>query len=114
MGIYIDLLLVAAITIYIVGISGFTQAWRSGLARMLGIKTLKALPPFDCSKCMTWWTCIIYALCVGQFNLWTIAFSAFLSHMSIPIYQGLIFIREWTNRLINMLMPHDDFEGQMP
>lgn len=106
-GIYIDLLLVALITIYIVDISGFTQSWRSALAGFLKIdvENMKPLPPFDCSLCMTWWVCLIYALCTGHLCLQTIAFSALLSHLSNPLCGVLIFIREWITWIINKLMP---------
>ena len=105
MQIYIDLLLVALITIYIVDISGFTESWRSLVATKLHISHLKPLPPFDCSLCMTWCVCLIYALCVGQISLGTIAFSALLSHLSNPIGGVMIFIREWITWLVNKLMP---------
>lgn len=107
MNIYTHLLLVALITIYIVDISGFTQSWRSALAGFLKMDegNMKPLPPFDCGKCMTWWVCLIYALCVGQFSLWTIALAALLSHLSIPLGGALIFIREWITWLLNKLMP---------
>lgn len=98
-------MMVALVTIYIVDISGFTESWRDALARMLKISALRPLKPFDCGKCMTWWVCLIYALCTGHFSLWTIAFSALLSHLSIPIGTFLIFIREGLNRIINLLMP---------
>lgn len=105
MQIYIDMLLVALITIYIVDISGFTESWRSLVATKLHISHLKPLPPFDCSLCMTWWVCLIYALCVGQISLGTIAFSALLSHLSNPIGEALIFIRERITWIIDKLMP---------
>lgn len=107
MNIYIDLLLVALVTIYIVDISGFTESWRTALARSLKISesAMRPLKPFDCGKCMTWWVCLIYALCTGHLNLGTIAFSALLSHLSNPIGGVLIFIREWCNWIINKLMP---------
>lgn len=105
MGIYIDLLLVALVTIYIVDISGFTESWRDALARWLKVANLRPLKPFDCGKCMTWWVCLIYAICVGRISLETVAFSALLSHLSIPIGTGLIFIREWINRIFDKLMP---------
>lgn len=105
MQIYIDLLLVALITIYIVDISGFTESWRSALAKILKVSALKPLKPFDCSLCMTWWVCLIYALCVGQISLGTIAFSALLSHLSNPIGGFMIFIRECCNWVINKMMP---------
>lgn len=107
MKIYIELLLVALIAIYIVDISGFTQSWRNLVARKLGVKEtdLRDLPPFDCGKCMSWWVCLIYALCVGHFNLYTVAFSAAMSLLSVPIGQGMIFTREWVCWIIRKLMP---------
>lgn len=103
--IYIDLILVAFITIYVVDISGFTESWRSLVATKLHISHLKPLPPFDCSLCMTWWVCLIYALCTGHLNLGTIAFAALLSHLSNPIGELMIFIREWMIQIIDRLMP---------
>ena len=105
MGIYVDMLLVALVTIYIVDISGFTESWRDALARMLHISRLRPLPPFDCGKCMTWWVCLIYPVCTGDISLGTVAFAALLSHLSIPIGESLIFIREWMNTIIDRLMP---------
>lgn len=105
MKIYIDLLLVAVVTIYIVDVSGVTDSWRHGLQRMLKLRSLRPLPPFDCGKCMAWWMCLAYALLTGNLSLPTIAFSALMSLLSIPIGQGLIFIREWLNWIIDKLMP---------
>ena len=97
--------MVAVITIYIVDLSGFTQSWRGLLARCLHIKEMRAIKPFDCGLCMTWWVCLIYALVIGQLNLYTIAWSALLSYLSIPIGQVLIFLKEWMCWMINRLMP---------
>lgn len=105
MNIYIDLLLVALVTIYIVDISGFTESWRGWCADILHISKMKPLPPFDCGKCMTWWVCLIYPICTGDISLGTIAFAALLSHLSNPIGEVMIFIREWLCWVINKLMP---------
>ena len=107
MSIYLQLLLVASITIYIVDLSGFTQSWRSALARRMHINetNLRPLKPFDCSLCMTWWVCLGYALIEGQLSLPVIAYSALLSFLSVPIGQAMIFIREWASWLIDKLMP---------
>jgi len=105
MNIYIDLILVALVTIYIVDISGFTESWRSLVATKLGISRLRPLKPFDCGKCMTWWVCLIYPICTGDISLGTIAFAALLSHLSNPIGEGLIFIREWITWTFDKLMP---------
>lgn len=102
--IYIDLLLIAVITIYIVDLSGFTESWRSALAKTLKAKELKPLKPFDCGQCMTWWVCIIYSLCVGAFSLPVLAYIAALSFLSIPLGQLCIFIKEGMASLINKMM----------
>ena len=102
---YIDMLMVAVITIYIVDLSGFTESWRGLLARSLHVKELRPMKPFDCGLCMTWWISLIYAWIVGELNLYTISWSAILSYLSIPIGQLLIFIKEWLCWLINRLMP---------
>ena len=106
MGIYIKLLLIAAITIYIVDLSGFTESWRSAVARWLHISesALRPLPPFDCGKCSTWWVCIIYALCTGTFSLGVLAFIALLSFLSIPLGQFFIFVREGLNWVIGKMI----------
>ena len=105
MGFYIELTLVALVTIYCVDISGFTQSWRDALARKLKVARHKPLPPFDCGKCMTWWVCNIYALCTGHLSMVTIALAALFSLLSIPLGQAMIFIREWLNWIIQKLMP---------
>ena len=104
MRIYIDMLLIAAITIYIVDLSGFTQSWRAALAKWLKVRELKPLKPFDCGQCMTWWVCIIYALSIGEFSLPVLAYTALLSFLSLPIGQLFISIREGMTFLLNKMM----------
>lgn len=105
MNIYIEMLLVAAITIYIVDVSGFTESWRHLLERMLHITKMRDLPPFDCGKCMTWWVCLIYPMISREISLETIAFATLLSLLSVPIGGVMIFIREWIIWITNKLMP---------
>ena len=83
MNTYTQLLLVAAITTYIVELSGFTAAWRNAVAKALGVPRLKPLPPFDCGKCMTWWACLLWTwLVCHDITLQTVAFCALLSFAS--------------------------------
>lgn len=102
----IDILLLALVTIYVVDLSGFTDSWRSGVARLLGIKveSLKQLKPFDCGQCMTWWVCNIYAVFLHNWTLMVVAYIALLSFLSYPIGQLMIFIREAILSLINKMM----------
>ena len=103
--IYAELATVALIVDYIVGASGFTQSWRRALARRLHLKEhqLRPLKPFDCATCMTWWTCLAWALIQHDLTLWTVAASAALSLLSIPITDLLLFIREGLSAILRKL-----------
>ncbi len=103
--IYAELATVAAIVVYIVGCSGFTTSWRTAIARALHLKEhqLRPLPPFDCATCMTWWTCLAWALIRHDFTLWTVAASAALSLLSIPIQDFLLLVREGISSLFRKL-----------
>lgn len=89
---YIDIMLVALVTIYLVEVSGFTQAWRNALARLLHIKVVKPLPPLDNCRAMTLIVCCIYAAAAGTFGIGTLAASALMSLLSIPISRLMIFV----------------------
>ncbi len=103
--IYAELATVALIVNYIVGASGFTQSWRRALAKRLGLKEhqLRPLKPFDCATCMTWWTCLAWALIRHDLTLWTVAASAALSLLSIPTTDMLLLLREGLSALIRKL-----------
>lgn len=108
MNIYLQLLLIAAVVVYCVDLSGFTQSWRNLLARWLGLASgedLRPLPPFDCAKCAVWWTCIIYALAVGEFSLTTLAAAALLSLLSDTISLALLFIHEFLGWILDKITP---------
>jgi len=102
----IDLYLLSVLVVYIVDLSGFTQSWKAGLGRILH-KDVGRVKPLDCSQCMTWWTCLIYLLIVGQLTLPHIVVSALLSFLSsitntllITIYDTLVWV---LNRLTQYL-----------
>lgn len=97
MSIYLQLLLLTAIVVYIVDCSGFTDTWLGWLSKFtarFNYPPVRSLRPFSCSKCMTWWTGIAFALIRGQFSLPVLAFIAALSFLSITLRELFIFIRE--------------------
>lgn len=107
MNIYLQLLLLSAIVVFIVDCSGFTDTilhLASKFTARYGLPPVRSLRPFTCSLCMVWWSGIIYALVVGQFNLPVIAFVALLSHLSKTINYFFIFIRESLSMLIGRLI----------
>ena len=111
--IYVELLAVAAVTVYVVGVSGFTTSWRTALARLLDRhagpgrhiteETLHSIKPFDCERCMTWWCCLIWALLRHDLTIWTVAAAAAASLLSKPMQQFLLFIREGLTRIFARL-----------
>ena len=57
-----EILLIAAIVVFVVDLSGFTESWRRPLSDWLHRKTgymIKHFPPFDCSLCLTLWAGLI-------------------------------------------------------
>ena len=105
MSIYIQQLILAAVVVFIVDLSGFTDSWRDGLARILKVRELRPLKPFDCSLCMTWWACLLYPVFTGDFSLLTVASAAALAFLSRTIYAVLLFISESLLWLINKVTP---------
>ena len=97
MSIYIELLLLSAIVVYIVDLSGWTDTWLGWLSRFtarFGYPPVKHLRPFSCSKCMVWWCGIAWAWYSGELSILTLAYIAGLSFLSITLRELFIFIRE--------------------
>lgn len=97
----IEYLLVTAIVVYIVDLSGFTQSWKQAISAKFGGKC-RIGKPFDCSLCMTWWVCNIIALISGEWSLSLCAYIAGLSFMADIIGQSLNIFKE----LVKMALRH--------
>lgn len=101
MSIYIQQLILAWVVVFVIDLSGFTDAWRDALTRALHLHELRPLKPFDCSLCMTWWVTLIYPICTGDFSLLTIATAAALAFMSSTISRLALFIYDTLMWVIN-------------
>lgn len=103
--IYVDLLLVTFVVTYIVDVSGFTESWRGVIERMLPKgQRLGHIRPFDCSACMSWWSCVIYSAIVGDLTLPVVAWSALMSLLSSPIAGVLVLLRETLASVVRKTM----------
>lgn len=93
----LDILLIAVIVVCIVDISGFTDSWKSGLKRLMTGGRMSDpnynLKPFDCSTCLIFWSSVLYLIITQQFTLFMLAYSLFVSVMSIVIKDFIFFIR---------------------
>ena len=64
-----DLLGLAALAVFIVDVSGWTESWKAALARFTRRERVGRLRPFDCSLCTAWWAGIAYLLATHQFSI---------------------------------------------
>ena len=91
MNIYLQLLLLAAIVVYVVDLSGFSQTVLDIASRVKG-RRISSLKPLTCSLCMTWWCGLAWAWLQGALSLQVVAYIAGLSFFSLTLYELLIFI----------------------
>lgn len=84
--ILINVFLITAIVCFIVDISGFVDSVKSGMWRLIMGKDREfqdfRLPPIDCSLCCSFWSGLIYILCIGQFNIPMIGFVCLMALLS--------------------------------
>lgn len=106
MSIYLQQLVLAAAVVYIVDVSGFTESWRNAIARWLHVSELRDLPPFDCGKCMTFWSTLALAAINGQLHLLTFAAAAALALLSKSFSAVMIFISENIEAFFDSITPN--------
>lgn len=102
------MILVTLIVVYIVDLSGWTQAWKpaaqAAIQRLTG-RYVDRLRPFDCSRCLTFWCCTAYALLTGTLTLQTAALACLLSFFADTIATVLFAVKEGVDRLLQKIMP---------
>ena len=95
MSIYVELLLIAVVVVYIVGLSGWTDTWLGWLSKILHGR-VRELRPFSCTQCMVWWSCLGWCIYRHAFTLPLIAYSGGLAFFSLTLENVCISIREAT------------------
>lgn len=102
----LQLLLLAASVTYIVDVSGFTESWRALLSRVLRIRNLRPLPPFDCGKCATFWAVLLWGLLRCALPLLpALAYACAASLLSQSFCAAMIFISEAINKIFDKITP---------
>lgn len=103
----LDLFLISVIVVIIIDISGITDTIKSLIKRIITRGMLSdpnySLKPIDCSFCMTFWTGLVYMLCVGTFSLWMVTYLLLLCVMTPVIKDVIILIRETIIKIINKI-----------
>ena len=98
----VDILLLAAIIVFVVDLSGFTQTWKKWLGKWLGVQ-IGDVPPFDCSLCLTFWAGLIYLIVEGDFSIPALAYLALVSYCTVLMGEILTAIRELLSALVRWL-----------
>ena len=102
-----EILLLAAIVVFVVDLSGFTESWRRPLSDWLHRKTgymIKHFPPFDCSLCLTFWAGLIWLAVRSAFTLPNVAFVCFAAYLTIPIGTTLTALRDLLLAVLNWII----------
>lgn len=92
MTVYLEMLALAAVVVFIVDLSGFTDTVLDFASRVSGRRVI-SMKPFTCSLCSTFWACCIWALCRSSFGIATLAWSAALAYITPVIGGALALIR---------------------
>lgn len=102
----LNLFLITLVICFVVDCSGIMTDIRKLVANIIYKKTkMKVDPnelkmkPIGCSLCLTWWTGIIYLLCIGEFTLVNFTFVALLALVSSNISGMLLTFKDFLSTL---------------
>lgn len=92
--IYLDILCIAIVAVFIIEKSGAIDSLKSLIARIISRGVFTSgdrikLKPLDCPLCATFWTGVIYLLCVHQFTFVNLLY---------------VCVVAWSTQYISMLM----------
>lgn len=103
----INLILISAIVVFIVDISGAVDSLKSGLKWILTKGKMNnsdyRLKPIDCSLCQIWWCGIIYLLCTGNFTLPYLAFVCLLSAFAEILKNSILLLKDIITTIIQLI-----------
>ena len=112
MSLTLELLMIAAVCVFIVDISGWTQTWKGALAKWTHATSAEGrLRPFDCSLCCAWWAGLLWCLCTRQFSLGSVALCALAAALTPVLLAAwnlartlLVGLLDWLERAADRLL----------
>lgn len=103
----LNLFIISIIWVLILDLTGFALTLDKLLYKLLyknrPFRTDAHFPPFDCSLCMTWWTCLFYLIVLNALSLPNIAFSLLFAWFTTTEKDILIFIKDLITKLLDIL-----------
>ena len=105
--ILLKLLCIQLICVLVIDISGFIDSIKYGISKFLTKGKIPTtdyrIKPFDCSLCMTWWSCLIYMICIGQVSVFLLAYILFLAIMTPVAKDIIVLLRDICIKVINKI-----------
>lgn len=113
-----DLLMIAAVAVFIIDLSGVVQVFKGALGRWLGV-TVGSIKPFDCSLCITFWTGLAYLLATHAFSIGGVALVCAAALLTKPlnslegfvVYALMAFIAKLNEITDKIFLPRNDKEN---
>jgi hypothetical protein len=102
---YLNIFLLALIVVYVVDVSGIVESLKEAIGKVLRIKVGR-LRPLDCSLCMVWWVCLIYAICVGSLSIPMLAYISLLSFLAIRLADLMRLVSDIIGAIIEKINKH--------
>lgn len=103
----LNLFIISVIWVLILDLSGFALTVDKIFYKLLyknrPFRTDAHFPPFDCSLCMTWWSCLIYLIVVQALTLPNIAFALLFAWLTTTEKDIFIFIKDLITKLLDIL-----------
>lgn len=92
---------IQVIAVALIDCSGFIDWLKAKIARWLGIRGEISLKPFDCSLCVTHWSCLIWLLASGNISLTAYMCGCLLALMTTVTARGLAFVKYLLEKIID-------------
>lgn len=98
----INLFYITLIVVFIVDISGVVDSLKSALAKWLNCR-VPSLKPFDCSLCLTWWSCLLYVLIAEPITFGNVALCAVCAIFADKLADIISLVRDFITKAIRSI-----------
>lgn len=107
-----NMFLIAWLCVFIIDCSGAIEELQRRLKRVSPL--YRVGKPLSCSLCMTWWLCLLYLLCIGNFTLGYVAIAAFWAIMTGELGSLIKYIQSRISRAIIRADERDEYRTATP
>jgi hypothetical protein len=103
----LNLFIISIIWVLILDLSGFALTIDKTLYKIFyknrPFREDAHFKPFDCSLCMTWWSCLIYLIVVNALTLPNIAFSLLFAWLTTTEKDIFILLKDIIVKLVEII-----------